>query len=65
MPHGIPDRPLCPGCGQPIGVYEPLWRIAPEVGAERTNWLDRAATASGIEWLWHAACAEAEGVEGG
>jgi hypothetical protein len=59
------QRPLCPGCGEPIGVYEPLWQVAPERGAEQTSWLRHAASCSGLDALWHAVCAETLGVDGG
>jgi hypothetical protein len=26
--RGGQDRPTRPGCGKPIGAYEPIWRIA-------------------------------------
>lgn len=59
--------PLCPGCGRRIGVYEPIWHLARTVGAQRTSWL---ALARGPEplldgILWHAECAERDGVPGG
>ena len=57
--------PFCPGCGKRIGVYEPIWRIAPDIGAEETSWLNLTASGTGIESLWHATCAEQEGVPGG
>ena len=34
------ERRRCPLCGEPIGVYEPVWRLAPRIGAERTSWLN-------------------------
>jgi hypothetical protein len=58
------ERPLCPGCGQP-GTYEPLWRFAPDVGAERTSWLNLGARDATLESLWHAGCAVDVGVDGG
>lgn len=58
------ERPVCPGCREPIGVYEPIWRIAPRIGAEPTSWLALGERYE-HEALWHAACAEAEGVDGG
>jgi hypothetical protein len=39
MESSAPHHPVCPGCGEPLGIYEALWRIAPDVGAERTSWL--------------------------
>jgi len=60
------ERPRCPGCGEPIGAYEPLWRTHPRVGGERTSWLEQAGTQrSPLEVLWHAECAEAKGIDGG
>jgi len=59
------ERPVCPGCGQPLGVYEPLWRIAPDVGAERTSWLRLGMRDATLESLWHLGCAEDVGVDGG
>jgi len=60
-----PERPLCPGCGRPLGAYEPLWRFAPEVGAERTSWLNLGVRDATLESLWHVGCAEDAGVDGG
>ena len=57
-------RPRCPGCGEPVGVYEPLWAITREAGAELTSWLEVNATATAVA-LWHAACAEGDGIPGG
>jgi hypothetical protein len=65
MESSAPPRPVCPGCGEPLGIYEPLWRIAPDVGAERTSWLRLATRDATLEALWHASCAEVLGVEGG
>jgi hypothetical protein len=66
MRRASAEQPVCVGCGEPIGVYEPLWRVDPRLGAEPTSWLRLPESAStGIESLWHATCAEAEGVEGG
>jgi len=59
------DRPACPACGEPIGTYEPIWRITPSMGAELTSWLRLPAGLTDIGQLWHVACAEAEGVDGG
>ena len=59
-------RPLCPGCGEPIGVYEPLWVITREAGAELTSWLRfSASTTTAAKELWHASCAEGDGIPGG
>ena len=59
------DLPVCPHCGERVGVYEPAWRIAPDVGAECTSWLRVRAQLGPTDVLWHVACAEAEGVDGG
>jgi hypothetical protein len=56
--------PLCAGCGQRIGVYEPIWHVSGAAGAERTSWL-RLADGPPAGALWHAECAEGDGVAGG
>jgi hypothetical protein len=61
----VSDRPLCPNCGEPIGAYEPIWYVAAHIGAERTSWLKVRDLLIPGDSLWHAACAEAEGVDGG
>ena len=61
----VRERASCPGCGEPIGVYEPIWRFSPEVGAERTAWLLLPHVPAPLESLWHASCAEADGIDGG
>jgi hypothetical protein len=49
-----------------VGTYEPLWRVHPGIGAERTSWLKLAVPRQGaLEALWHAECAEAAGIDGG
>ena len=55
----IAVRPLCPGCGEPLGAYEPLTRVRSGV-PEPTSWLalDAWRPATG-EILWHAGCATA------
>jgi hypothetical protein len=58
-------RPTCPQCSEPIGAYEPVWWISPRVGAERTSLLKLASALGPGESLWHAACAETHGVDGG
>ena len=58
-------RSSCPGCGEPIGVYEPIWRFSPELVAERTAWLLLPHVPAPLESLWHASCAEANGIDGG
>ena len=60
-----PDRPICPRCSEPIGVYEPVWRFAPHIGAERTSLLQVRPLLGPLDSLWHIACAEADGVDGG
>jgi hypothetical protein len=65
MQSSPPHRPVCPGCGEPLGAYEPLWRVAPDVGAERTSWLRLGPRDATLESLWHLDCAEDLGVEGG
>jgi hypothetical protein len=62
---------VCPGCGKRIGVYEPIWHVAPNVGADPTSWLALegrrgvVGSSGSLESLWHAECAEAEGIPGG
>jgi hypothetical protein len=58
-------RPLCPGCGEPVGVYEPLWAITREAGAELTSWLQISPSPTAAVALWHASCAEGHGIPGG
>ena len=65
MQSSAPERPVCPGCGEPLGIYEALWRFAPDVGAELTSWLRLGTRDATLESLWHAPCAEVLGVEGG
>jgi hypothetical protein len=65
MPSRSTDRPSCPHCGEPIGAYEPLWRFAPELGAELTSWLRVKSLLGPLDTVWHTACAEADGVPGG
>ena len=50
--------------GEPIGAYEPGWRLAPDIGAEPTSWLRVKELLGPLDTLWHAACAEADGVAG-
>jgi hypothetical protein len=59
-----PQRPVCPGCGEPLGIYKALWRIAPDVGAERTSWLRLGTRDATLESLGHANCGEGFGVDG-
>jgi len=62
------SRPLCPGCGEPLGAYEPLTRVgAASASAEPTSWLaERGAVARAAgETLWHAACARRVPSRGG
>jgi hypothetical protein len=65
VPTGQSDRPTCPACGEPIGTYEPLWRVHPGIGAERTSWLKLSSPSQALQVLWHADCAEAAGIDGG
>ena len=65
MPSRSTDRRTCPHCGERIGTYEPVWRLAPEVGAELTSWLRIKPLLGPLDTLWHVACAEADGVPGG
>ena len=58
-------RPQCPGCGDPIRVNQPLWMITREAGAELTSWLKLSASTPTPMALWHASCAEGEGIPGG
>jgi hypothetical protein len=30
---------VCAAGGERIGVYEPVWLVAPRIGAKRTSWL--------------------------
>ena len=61
-------RPLCPGCREPLGAYEPLARVsAATAGVEPTSWLAERGVeqrAAG-ETLWHAACARRAGLRAG
>jgi hypothetical protein len=59
-------RPLCPGCGEPLGAYEPLTRIPASGPPEATSWLalDGARSLAG-ETLWHAACARLAALRSG
>ena len=65
MSASVPPRPRCPECGEPIGAYEPVWRFGPRLGAELTSRLNLDGTWEPGDSLWHVACAEADGVEGG
>jgi hypothetical protein len=66
-PGIVSGPPLCDGCGRRIGVYEPVWHVAPAIGAERTSWLRLASAVAQPPHgaLWHADCAEDAGVPGG
>lgn len=57
MRRELRDWPVCPGCGKAIGVYEPLWHVAPQIGAELTSWLQQRLDVVSTGSLWHAACA--------
>ena len=65
MGRELRNWPVCPGCGEPIGVYERLWYVAPQIGAEPTSWLQPRPCALPMGALWHATCAEADGIPGG
>jgi len=66
MPRSpAPPRPSCPACGEPIGAYEPVWWIGPLIEATETSWLNLLDALAPSESLWHAACAEADGIDGG
>jgi hypothetical protein len=56
--------PRCQACHERIGVYEPVWCVAPDGAVERTSWL-RLGAAGLEEPLWHERCAEQEGIDGG
>lgn len=56
---------MCPRCSEPIGVYEPIWRFAPHIGAEQTSLLRVRRSLGPLDSLWHVACAESDGVDGG
>ena len=58
-------RPSCPACGERIGAYEPVWRLAPPFGAELTSWLLVRDLLAPLDSLWHQDCAEAGGIAGG
>ena len=66
MPAIIPpagtQRPSCPGCGDRIGFYEPVWHITTG-GPEPTSLLRLAGEPVGT--VWHMSCAEAAGVMAG
>jgi hypothetical protein len=64
MDYSAP-RPSCPHCDEPIGVYEPVWWIGPLIEPSRTSLLARGRPPEPSESLWHAICAEAEGIDGG
>jgi hypothetical protein len=58
-PAAVTERPTCAGCGQRIGVYEPIWHIT-AAGPEATSLLRLPDEPLGE--LWHAACDEATGI---
>jgi hypothetical protein len=33
------SNPRCPACGEPIGVYEPIWYVRPDGRAEESGLL--------------------------
>jgi hypothetical protein len=55
---------LCTGCGDRIGVYEPILRVCEGATAERTSWLALRAEAAeeAVHALWHEACGRAAGL---
>jgi hypothetical protein len=55
---------LCTGCGDRIGVYEPILRVREGTTVERTSWLGLQAEAAGeaVHALWHEACGRAAGL---
>jgi hypothetical protein len=60
----VTARPTCAGCGDRIGVYEPVLREAPDAAADRTSWLGLRLEAAGTttDRLWHEACGRAAGL---
>jgi hypothetical protein len=58
-PAAVTDRPTCAGCGDRIGVYEPVCHLT-ETGPESTSLLRLSGEPVGQ--LWHMPCAEAAGV---
>ena len=61
-PPAVSGRPTCTGCGERIGVYEPIWHIH-AAGAETTSLLRLTEPIPGV--LWHVACADAAGFRAG
>ena len=59
-------RLLCSGCGDRIGVYEPILRVREDTTTERTSWLALRPEAAGevAHALWHEACGRAAGLRG-
>jgi hypothetical protein len=57
---------VCTGCGDRIGVYEPILRVREGTTAERTSWLALRAEAAeeAMHPLWHEACGRAAGLGG-
>ena len=55
---------LCPGCGDRIGVYEPILRVREGTTPERTSWLALQPETVGdaVHALWHEACGQAAGL---
>ena len=55
---------LCTGCGDRIGVYEPILRVREGRSAERTSWLALRSEAAeqAVHALWHEACGRAAGL---
>ena len=59
--------PVCPGCGDRIGVYEPVLRERAGAIADRTSLigLGVAAADRAGDPLWHEACGRAAGLRTG
>ncbi len=55
----VTDRPSCKGCGDRIGVYEPICQVT-AAGTEATSLLRLSGEPVGE--VWHMSCAEAAGV---
>ena len=58
MRRGIADAPTCPWCKRPVGVYEPVIRVDPQAGPERTSWLRESERGDVSGSLWHVACVD-------
>jgi hypothetical protein len=60
----LTGRPICAGCGDRIGVYEPVLREGADAVADRTSWLGlhREPSVTAADRLWHEACGRAAGL---